>query len=828
MREVFLWWGVLLFIGIAWLPLTHTIFRRFRDKGWLFSKTLGLFLSGWLLWALNCTGLIPFTQNYALFAVAIPGIFCYFFYAILTHSRKMKAKDGSGREFPEEIGGLAADYFGAIRLILLEEVLFLALFALSVYVIGFKPEAYGTEKFMDYAFLTSMMRSVKMPFADPWYGGEPINYYYGGQYYAAFLTKFTAVTAGEGYNLMRALVTTASFMLPFSLVYQLMHSKMENTKKRTGATHPNAPFMAGLMGGIAVAFCGNFHYVIYGIILPLINKAKGVYYSYWFPDSTRYIGYSPDLPDKTIHEFPAYSSVLGDLHAHYVNILFVVTVTAIVYGWAEKQDPRRQKRFPFLGVEVILCGMMTGVFRWTNYWDFPIYFVVCGSIFFFVLLRSYRGEILKFIFMMLCIAAVMFGCGYVASLPFTLTFNKISSEVAFTHSHTLWYQLIVLWGLPCACLIGFIIRLIIEKRKRDADAPKALRKMRRMALPDLAVLMYGLCAAGLVFLPEVIYVVDIYSGSHYRANTMFKLSYQAFILFGMCMAYILVRAVVLGLDAWKEADAGNAAAKVPAGKKAAEKPKSFLTEESSEAIEEEGAKEEAAPEATAPEATALETAALEATAPEGAARDETADEDAGTSPAESGSEKKKGGKAGANVRIAAGLIGLFLLLLTGGYMIQSTYSWFGNIFDPSLRVHTDASVFVSEYFPTDFEAINFLNSTVEGQPVILEAPGDGYTDYERVSVATGLPTVAGWRVHEWLWRGDVETFDERVTDVDMIYTAEDADLARELLARYGVKYIYVGSLERERYPDINEELLQSLGEVVFRDGDTYVIEVGAA
>ena len=35
--------------------------------------------------------------------------------------------------------------------------LLFALFLLWVYIIGFKPEAYGTEKFMDYAFITSMM-----------------------------------------------------------------------------------------------------------------------------------------------------------------------------------------------------------------------------------------------------------------------------------------------------------------------------------------------------------------------------------------------------------------------------------------------------------------------------------------------------------------------------------------------------------------------------------------------------------------------------------------------------------------------------------------------
>ena len=796
MRLVFLWWGVLLFLGIAYLPLAYVIFHKFRDKGWLFSKTLGLFLSAWLLWTLNCTGLLSFVQNNALICAGIPGIVCYVIYALAAARKKKMMKSGARGELSTESEGIVTDVFRSLKLILIEEVLFLLLFSVAVYIIGFRPEAYGTEKFMDYAFLTSMMRSLKMPFADPWYAGEAINYYYGGQYITAFLTKFTAVTAGEGYNLMRALVTAFSFMLPFSLVFQLIFDKLENAKKEYGREHRLAPYFAGLVGGAAVAFCGNFHYVIYGIILPIVNKARGVYYSYWFPDSTRYIGYDPDLPDKTIHEFPAYSSVLGDLHAHYVNILFVITVTAVVYGWARKQDPRRQKRFPFLCPEVILCGMMTGVFRWTNYWDFPIYFVVCGTVFFFVLLRSYREEILKFLLAMLCIAAVMFGCGYAAALPFTLSFTKISSQVALTHSHTLPYQLLVLWGLPAACLIGFIIRLILEKKKRNADAPKALRRMRRMALPDLVVLLYGLCAAGLVLIPECIYVVDIYSGSHYRANTMFKLSYQAFILFGICMAYILMRALVLGSDAWKAANTVQTS----------EKAKSFLTDGSLEPDETEALAG----------AFAMEKETAEGT------EDSAADEAAGAGRPHS--DSKSSGKAAANLRIASGIIGLCLLLLTGGYIVQGVSSWFGNVFNPSLRVHTDASVYVSEYFPSDFEAINYLNSSVEGQPIILEAPGDSYSDYERVSVSTGLPTVAGWRVHEWLWRGDTEKLDQRIADCRQIYTTYDAAAAKELLGKYGVEYIYVGDLERQMYPEINEELLQGLGTIAFQDGNTYIIQ----
>ena len=91
---------------------------------------------------------------------------------------------------------------------------------------------------------------------------------------------------------------------------------------------PAAPasMLAGLLAGMGTAFCGTMHYVVYGLIKPLTDEG----FLYWFPDATRYIGYDPDLPDKTIHEFPAYSSILGDLHAHYLNILFVVTVTAVI------------------------------------------------------------------------------------------------------------------------------------------------------------------------------------------------------------------------------------------------------------------------------------------------------------------------------------------------------------------------------------------------------------------------------------------------------------------------------------------------------------------
>ena len=73
-------------------------------------------------------------------------------------------------------------------------------------------------------------------------------------------------------------------------------------------------------------------------------------------------------------------------------------------------------------------------------------------------------------------------------------------------------------------------------------------------------------------------------------------------------------------------------------------------------------------------------------------------------------------------------------------------------------------------FPEQYDVIVWFNKNVSGQPVILEAPGDSYTDFNVISAYTGLPTVSGWFVHEWLWRGDSSFPQARVSDITQIYT----------------------------------------------------------
>ena len=83
--------------------------------------------------------------------------------------------------------------------------------------------------------------------------------------------------------------------------------------------------------------------------------------------------------------------------------------------------------------------------------------------------------------------------------------------------------------------------------------------------------------------------------------------------------------------------------------------------------------------------------------------------------------------------------------------------------------------FLSNDFTEDVAGIKWLKKNVKGSPVVLEANGDSYSGYERVSAMTGLPTVLGWYVHEWLWRDDTADLNEKSADIESIYTSLDAE-----------------------------------------------------
>ena len=712
------WYLLAAVLGCVGMAVTGRLFRSFEDKGWMFSKVVSITITGFLTWFLVSVRILKFTTAACVGIALVYGIVC-----ILAYEKQRR-------------NGYECLPIDRLDLVYIEEILFFAAFLLWTYLAGFHPAAHGTEKFMDYGFMEAMMRSKTLPATDLWYSQGKINYYYGGQYFAVFLTKLSGTQVELTYNLMRTFVAGFAFALPFSLVRQmttdLQGRKVTGWKKQL-------PTFAGFLAGLAVSIAGNMHYVVYAQIIPFIQKLKGEEVSgYWFPDATRYIGFNPDVPDKTIHEFPCYSFVLGDLHAHVVNIMFVLLLLGLLYAWTkkvrnttpsvEKLGRRKFWMKQLLMPQILAAAMLLGMFHWTNYWDFVIYYVVTGGTVLFMNIICLKGDIRRILAVTIAQAIEIFAIATVIILPFTLQFTTMVQGVRLAQNHSLPHQLLILWGLPTILTLVFVISLIIEKLKK-LEHKSLYRLMKAVRTPDLFAVIMGLCAIGLVAIPELVYVRDIYENGNARANTMFKLTYQAYIMFGMTMAYVIFRLLFINCK---------------------------------------------------------------------------------------------------KILKAVGVIGLVLLLWTCGYFGRSVDSWFGQVLDPSQYKGLNATAFLETDFVEDAGAIRWLKENIQDSPVVLEANGDSYSNYERVSAMTGLPTVMGWYVHEWLWRNDVADLNEKSAEIESIYTSTDTQKVQELIKKYDISYIFVGSCEREKYgANLNNAGLESLGEIVYQDPsyETYIVKI---
>lgn len=154
------------------------------------------------------------------------------------------------------------------------------------------------------------------------------------------------------------------------------------------------------------------------------------------------------------------------------------------------------------------------------------------------------------------------------------------------------------------------------------------------------------------------------------------------------------------------------------------------------------------------------------------------------------------GRAHAVVVVSALAIGFLLALATLAYPVAATIVKTNSFQGPATL---DGVSYLERHQPYDFEAVTWLNENVKGVPVILEAPGGSYSQFGRVSVHTGLPTVLGWDGHELQWRGSGAEASRRKGEIERIFLSQDSREAQGLLAKYHVEYVYVGALEREAY-----------------------------
>ena len=659
-----LWWLILFFVGVAFFPLGRRLFKKFSDSGWALSKVLGLALTTFVFFVFSSLKVLPISQG-SVFIV----ILAIFVLSLLIYRKNRKE--------------INSDISSKRLAILIGEVLFfLGLVALS-YVRAHQPDIRGLEKFMDFGFINSILRGEFLPPADMWYAGSSINYYWFGHLATALLTKLANIPSAISYNLMLGTILGFGLSSSFSIVSSLF----EKFGKKAA--------IAGILSAFLLTLGGNFHTPYYVL--------KNGYEKYWYPDATRFIGYNPDTNDKTIHEFPSYSFIVSDLHAHVLDFPFVLAFLALLLSQVKFADKKR-----FLTPQLIALGLMAGIMFSTSTWDFGIYLIV-SALAFLMSNISETGLGLKTLWSSVKPTLVVVVVGLISASPFILNFDSIAQGISLVNTKTPVWQLLVLWGFPLVVSVLYFLRLARNREISQAEG---------------YILSLLTASWVLIALPEIFYVKDIYSGSHQRANTMFKLTYQAFVMFYLSSGYIIVSTL--------------------------------------------------------------------------------------------GAIKK------FHFRLLSALtasVVIYSLLVSPYFGIKSYYG--------ELKTYRglSGSTWLSAFFPGEDAAVLWFNKNVRGQPTILEAPGDSYTDYNVVSSYTGLPTVSGWFVHEWLWRGSPEIPQERVNDITTIYLSKEPNEAKRLLNKYNVEYVIVGNFERERFPNLDETKFADVGKLVFSSEATRIYQV---
>jgi uncharacterized membrane protein len=170
--------------------------------------------------------------------------------------------------------------------------------------------------------------------------------------------------------------------------------------------------------------------------------------------------------------------------------------------------------------------------------------------------------------------------------------------------------------------------------------------------------------------------------------------------------------------------------------------------------------------------------------------------------------------------VAFSILFAFVLIVGLTYPALSLFNKTNN-FKPPSGFTLDDFDRVQRENPDEAAAILWLRAAPDG--VVAEAVGGAYSNYARISIYTGLPTVLGWGNHEGQWR-DQALQGTRSDDIQTLYTNNDWTTTQEIINRYNIRYIFVGNLERSTY-QVNEEKLNRFLKPAFQQGSVTVYEV---
>ncbi len=1013
MTDAWLWGCCIELLGLASLPLAFGVLRNLPDKGWALAKTLGVLVWCFVLWFVLT---LPAALPGPLVALALP----YARGTIIVFLALYLALMGWlwGRRWREIVGFARSQ----AAYVLFVEALFAGAFALLLWIRAFNPDIYGTEKPMDEAFITAIMRSPHLPPNDPWLSGYTLNYYYFGHFIVATLAKMLGTDPAVAFNLaiglLFALMAVGLFgvasnivaflrlhrqryrtppaslnlaaVAPFGLaavLLSLVFGDMAGASLWLDKLGAGVSFGAGVQNVLAVALTGLS---LAGLIwsaapvvrlrvapaspskqghsrradppqtggtpgLQTVGRARiaglavsgvttlallpwlfsrlasiGQWYAHGWPIISNWLKhpllwqtYDWWVPSRgvrtsptdyqNITEFPAFSFLLADLHAHVLALPFTVLAIGLAFnlllaqgsGLAAFGAGRGERLLGLLSVPLIV-----GSLYMLNGWDLPTY---AGLVVLCLAVQQWRAHRRRFSAVLwqqvLAIFTVWVMVGFVFLLPFQRFFNSPSQGIALIPPKALdaagqpvarallptdRTSLPDFWnvfGLFLAIIVAYLLwqlalmfisrwRMAAARRAHylqmlDQQAPEDAREdalhyaplgpidvtlplvmwtllgltlalalvylaptllvavlcllgivgcgllaYRRLNQPGLA---FALILAGtglaLVAVCELLYLRDVFDhGELFRMNTIFKLYYQVWTLFSLGGAALLYELVGAG---WRRSREHSAAAARLNEQSQVARPSAALASVGSAAV---GAAP-TSPTSPTPPQEEPPVNLLDAQEVPPASH---------TPRLASGRPVRIGLPAALHVVGMGGklvwMAGFAVLVL--GALVYPVFAADARAGHYQHSVGLDGTHALAQLYPGDAQAIVWLKTHVDGDPVIVEATGGEYSDFARVSTFTGLPTILGWGGHEVQWRvnwlndpTNAADFGRRSGDIDTIYTNADSAQVLQLLHFYHAGYLYVGALERQKYPQADLGRFAQFLSVVYQRDDVTIYAV---
>jgi uncharacterized membrane protein len=129
--------------------------------------------------------------------------------------------------------------------------------------------------------------------------------------------------------------------------------------------------------------------------------------------------------------------------------------------------------------------------------------------------------------------------------------------------------------------------------------------------------------------------------------------------------------------------------------------------------------------------------------------------------------------------------------------------------------------------PGDLAAVSRLKR-MPSATGLVEAVGNAYSDYARLSSASGVPAVLGWSNHELVWRGGEigPLLERRRKLVRRVYTCGSAKTIRALAGETPFDVIAVGGMERREYPQLDVDAIRRAGRVILEGEGMMLVDVG--